>query len=165
MQYLKSFNESTSDYIKEECQEILFEISDYGIKVVVTNDEDYIDIVISDDELEVPLKKFKLTFEHLFSFLEENGFKLDESVSTYSGSSWDMLYRCPKCKSNKIVYQNSSGWNLKNKNDIFYCKDCKHESFPEDFGTKDYPLTKEDLFWSIKSGDRPNIILMSFKKS
>jgi hypothetical protein len=115
MKYLKRFNESTSDFtnIISECQDILVELSDkdikyrvYGYKgAKILGEETYKDLIrveVGDQYNTVKLKDMDLMFEHLFSYMESEGFELGKD-SYFENSNWDSHEACPECDGQSIT--------------------------------------------------------------
>lgn len=157
MKYLKRFNESSSDFtnIISECKDILIELSDkdikyrvYGYKgAKILNEETFVDVVrveLGDQYNTFKIGDIDLMFEHLFSYMESEGFKLGKD-SYFENSNWDSHEACPECDSQSISppddLQSMVGWK---------CNKCKHEGHQDDFQRPEHPITKGDLFWGIK---------------
>ena len=171
MKYLKRFNESTSEFnnIISECKDILLELSDKDIKyrvfgfkgAKILNEETFVDVVkveLGDQYNTIKLKGMDLMFEHLFSYIESEGFKLGKN-SYYENSSWEYHEACPECDSQSITppdnLQSMVGWK---------CNKCKHEGHQDDFQRPEHPITKADLFWSIKQNYYVQFMSLSFYK-
>jgi hypothetical protein len=173
MKYLKSFNESTSEFnnIISECQDILVELSDKDIKYKVYGykeakifgEETYKDLirievgeVYSSPYETVKLKDMDLMFEHLFSYMESEGFELGKD-SYYENSNWEYHEACPECDSQSITppddLQSMLGWK---------CNKCKHEGHQDDFQRPEHPITKLALFWSIKQNYHIQFMSLAF---
>ena len=171
MKYLKRFNESSSDFtnIISECKDILIELSDkdikyrvYGYKgAKILNEEKFMDLIrveLGDQYNVVKLKNMDLMFEHLFSYMESEGFKLGKD-SYYENSNWEYHEACPECDSQSISppddLQSMIGWK---------CSKCNHEGHQDDFQRPEHPLTKEELFWSIKKNYYIQFMSLAFYK-
>jgi len=143
----------------QDCKDILIDLADDGIKYNVSvtsspsNDKMIIDI--SDNYTRIELKKYSDNFERLFDFLASLGYKLD-SESYYEGDGWDYYERCPNCHSQNLD-RNNSGMEM-------VCRDCHFEDDYSEFQTPEHPLTKGDLMWSVKSGDKPEHMYLVFIK-
>ena len=157
MKHLKRFNESTSEFnnIVSECQDILIELSDkdikyrvYGYKgAKILGEETFVDVVrveLGDQYNTFKIGDMDLMFEHLFSYMESEGFKLGKD-SYFENSNWDSHEACPECDSQSISppddLQSMVGWK---------CNKCNHEGHQDDFQRPEHPITKGDLFWGIK---------------
>jgi hypothetical protein len=171
MKHLKRFNESTSEFnnIISECKDILLELGDkdinyrvYGYEgAKIFNEETFVDVVrveLGDEYNTVKLKGMDLMFEHLFSYMESEGFKLGKN-SYYQHDTWEYYEACPECDSQSISPPND----LKSM-DGWKCNKCKHEGHQDDFQRPEHPLTKADLFWSIKQNYYIQFMSLSFYK-
>lgn len=171
MKHLKRFNESTSEFnnIIGECKDILLELGDkdinyrvYGYQgAKIFNEETFVDVVrveLGDEYNTVKLKGMDLMFEHLFSYMESEGFKLGKN-SYYQNDTWEYYEACPECDSQSISPPND----LKSM-DGWKCNKCKHEGHQDDFQRPEHPLTKADLFWSIKQNYYIQFMSLSFYK-
>ena len=162
-------NESTSEFnnIISECQDILIELSDkdikyrvYGYKgAKILGEETFVDVVrveLGDQYNVVKLKDMDLMFEHLFSYMESEGFVLGKD-SYYENSNWDYHEACPECDSGSISPPNDlksmEGWK---------CNKCKHEGHQDDFQRPEHPLSKDELFWSIKKNYHIQFMSLAF---
>ena len=162
-------NESTSEFnnIISECQDILIELSDkdikyrvYGYKgAKILGEETYKDLIrveVGDQYNVVKLKDMDLMFEHLFSYMESEGFVLGKD-SYYENSNWDYHEACPECDSGSISPPNDlksmEGWK---------CNKCKHEGHQDDFQRPEHPLSKNELFWSIKKNYHIQFMSLAF---
>jgi hypothetical protein len=173
MKYLKSFNESTSEFnnMISECQDILVELSDkdikyrvYGYKgAKILGEETYKDLirievgeVYSSPYETIKLKDMDLMFEHLFSYMESEGFELGKD-SYFENSNWDSHEACPECDGQSITppddLQSMLGWK---------CNKCKHEGHQDDFQRPEHPLSKDELFWSIKQNYHIQFMSLAF---
>ena len=155
MKYLKRFNESNLNLqeVVNDCQDILIDLADDGVKYKVVLDSGLV-ININDFKNRIALKKYADNFERLFDYLESLGFKLDKT-SYYESDYWDLYKRCPNCGSQ----------NLKSSEEThseYICKNCKFQDDQAEFLTSEHPLTKGDLMWSIKSGDKPTQMHLFF---
>ncbi len=163
MKYLRRFNESIGNVV-HDCQDILIDLADDGIKyktsVRYNNNSaprfgeapGIITIDISDNVKKVELKKYADNFERLFDYLESLGYEL-KTTSYYEGDGWDYHERCPSCNSvNGIL----------GKDDTLECTNCGYKDYQGEFTTPEHPLTKGDLMWSVKSGDKPDHIYLEF---
>ena len=171
MKYLKSFNESTSEFnnIISECKDILVELGDKGIEYNVygyrgvlifesgTN-KDLIRVEVGNQYNVVKLKDMDLMFEHLFSYMESEGFILGKD-SYYENSNWDYHESCPECDSQSITppdnLQSMEGWK---------CNKCNHEGHQDDFQRPEHPVSKDELFWAIKQNYHIQFMSLSFYK-
>jgi len=169
MKYLKRFNESTSDFtnIISECKDILVELSDKDIKyrvfgfesAKILGEETYKDLIrveVGDQSKVIQMRGMDLMFEHLFSYMESEGFKLGKD-SHYENYSWEYHEACPECDSQSITPPNDLksmlGWK---------CNKCKHEGHQDDFQRPEHPITKEELFWSIKENYHIQFMSLAF---
>lgn len=167
MRYLKRFNESSTDNIISECKDILLELSDkdikyrvYGFKgAKILNEETFVDVIrveLGDQWETFKLQDMDLMFEHLFSYLESEGFKLGKD-SYFENSSWDNHEACPQCDSQSITPPNDlrsmEGWK---------CDKCGHEGHQDDFQRPEHPITKSDLFWGIKENYHVQFMYLVF---
>jgi len=171
MKYLKSFNESTSDFtnIISECKDILVELGDKDIEYRVygyrgapsfesgTN-KDLIRVEVGKQYYNKYIKMISmdLMFEHLFSYMESEGFTLGKD-SYYENSNWDYHEACPECDSQSITppndLQSMKGWK---------CNKCKHEGHQDDFQRPEHPVSKDELFWSIKQNYHIQFMSLAF---
>ena len=98
-----------------------------------------------------------LMFEHLFSYMESEGFEL--GYSYYENSNWEYHEACPECDSQSITppndLQSMEGWK---------CNKCKHEGHQDDFQRPEHPVSKDDLFWSIKQNYYVQFMSLAFYK-
>lgn len=140
--------------IKEDCEDILIDLSDDGVKCDVAYIHNGLTIEIGDNDKRIELKKYKDNFDRLFDYLESLGYRLHNS-SYYEGDGWDYHERCPNCNSANIIGTES---------DTLTCNDCGHIDYFGEFSTPEHPLTKGDLMWSIKSGDKPDHMYLQFVK-
>ena len=171
MKYLKRFNESSSDFnnIISECKDILIELSDkdikyrvYGYKgAKVLNEENFVDVVrveLGDQWNTFKLKDMDLMFEHLFSYMESEGFKLGKN-SYFENSNWDYHEACPECDSEDVRppddLKSMEGW---------MCNKCKHGGHQDDFQRPEHPITKGNLFWAIKENYHIQFMSLAFYK-
>jgi len=169
MKYLKRFNESTSNFTNttNECKDILVELGDKGIKynvygfesAKILGEETYKDLIrveVGDQYNNIKMIGMDLMFEHLFSYMESEGFELGKD-SYYENSNWDSYEACPECDSQSITppddLQSMLGWK---------CNKCKHEGHQDDFQRPEHPITKEDLFWSIKQNYHIQFMSLDF---
>lgn len=164
MKYLKSFNESTYQYlsdVRNNCNDILLELNDKGIKYEIYGFEGglgSIRIEIGDERKTVKLKEFELELEHLLSYLKAEGFKLGKN-SYCMNDSWDNYECCPECDSVDLTLPNlntMNGW---------ICNKCKHKGNQEEFQTTDHPLTMNDLKWYIKKNYYVQFMSLAFVKA
>ena len=93
MKYLKRFNESIENDITQECEDILLELTDDEIEIKMYSSIGTLNIFLGDQlggTISSPalydFSKFKNSFEHLFSYMKEQGFILSE-VSVWE--SWE----------------------------------------------------------------------------
>jgi hypothetical protein len=169
MKYLKRFNESSSDFtnIISECKDILVELSDKDIKynvygfegAKILGEETYKDLIrveVGDQYNNIKMVGMDLMFEHLFSYMESEGFELGKD-SYYENSNWEYHEACPECDSQSITppddLQSMEGWK---------CNKCKHEGHQDDFQRPEHPITKEELFWSIKQNYHIQFMSLAF---
>lgn len=152
MKYLRSYRLYESSTVKIDCEDILIDLSDNGVKYSVSDKNGDITIYITQ---KIELKKYGDNFERLFDYLESLGYKLDKS-SYYEGESWEPYVRCPNC--------NSNSGNITALDDTITCDDCGHMDYYDEFNTSEHPLTKGELEWSIKNNDRPDNIYLKFTK-
>ena len=136
-----------------DCEDILIDLADDGIKYHVTGDEVLV-IDISDNVKKIELKKYEENFERLFDYLDSLGYKL-LPTSFYEGDGWEYHERCPNCNSSRGITGNR---------DILKCSDCGYKDDPSEFTVSEHPLTKGELMWSVKSGDKPDHIYLEFNK-
>ena len=167
MKYLKRFNESNTDNIISECKDILLELSDKDIKYRVygfngSENGKLVDVVrieLGDQSKSFKLQDMDLMFEHLFSYIESEGFKLGKD-SYFENSSWDLYEACPECDSESVTPPNNlhsmEGWK---------CDKCGHEGHQDDFQRPEHPVTKKELFWGIKENYHIHFMSLSFYKS
>jgi ribosomal protein L37AE/L43A len=170
MKYLKKFNESSLDFINiiGECKDILLELSDKDIKYKVYGHEsakilgkevfrDIIRVEIGDESTIIKMIGMDLMFEHLFSYMESEGFKLNKD-SYYENDSWEYYEACPECNSENIKSpddESMEGWK---------CNKCGHEGYVDDFQRPEHPLDKSDLFWATKSNYHIQFMLLEFHR-
>lgn len=174
LRYLKKYNllkESNNiNNIISECKDILLEVSDkdveykvYGYKgAKVLNEETFVDVIRV--ELGDQWKTFKigdmyLMFEHLFSYLESEGFNLGKN-SYLENSNWEYHEACPECDSGDVRppdnLHSMEGW---------MCNKCKHAGHQDEFQRPEHPTDKKDLFWSIKQNYHVQFMSLSFYKN
>lgn len=172
MKYLRKFNESVYlqlPNIRNTCKDILLELSDKDIKYKVRGyesakilgEETYKDLIrveVGDQYKTIKMIGMDLMFEHLFSYIESEGFTLDKD-SYYENSNWEYHEACPECDSQSITppndLQSMEGWK---------CDKCKHIGHQDDFQRPEHPITKEDLFWSIKQNYHIQFMSLDFIK-
>jgi len=152
MRYLKLYEQFDNEIIRD-CKDILIDLSDDDIEYEVGGDKILI-INIGDNIKRIELKKYADNFLRLFDYLESLGYILSEK-SYYEGDGWDYYERCPYCNSNNITTGDDK--DLK-------CNSCGHEDYFDVFSTREHPLTKGELMWSVKSGDKPDHIYLEFTK-
>ena len=176
MKYLKSFNESTYQYLSEvrnNCNDILLDLDDKGVKYEIYGFEsvqmgsrhskdsyvaDMIRIEIGDERTIVKLKEFELELEHLLSYLDGEGFKLFGN-SYCENDTWDNYEVCPNCGSVDLTLPDL------NRLDGWTCNKCKHEGHQEDFQDNQHPLTLRDLTWYIKNNYYVQFMSLTFVRA
>ena len=168
MKHLKTYKVfESNNTILSDCEDILIDLSDDGIKYDV-------DVTLGNDDIisigmgtmhgyykRVELKKYGENFERLFHYLESLGYRLDKS-SYYESDSWELYERCPNCHGNNNIMVKSEVTNR--KTDHLECADCGHKDHYSEFQTTEHPITKGDLMWSVKNGDKPEYIYLQFTK-
>ena len=171
MKYLKRFNESSSDFtnIISECKDILIELSDkdikyrvYGYKgAKILGEETFVDLIrveLGNQYNIFKLKDMDLMFEHLFSYMESEGFQLGKD-SYFENSNWDSHEACPECDSQSISppdnLQSMIGWK---------CSKCNHEGHQDDFQRPEHPVSKDELFWAINQNYHIQFMSLAFYK-
>jgi len=152
--------------VRNNCEDILLELSDKGFEYKVygseanknTNrpflDKDLIRISIGDQLRIIKLKDFELEFEHLLSYLKEEGFILEKD-SYYENSMWENYECCPMCNSEYVFLKDDCRYTKK-------CEDCNHIGNNEDFQKPEHPLTIGDLIYSIKNNFHIDNMLLVF---
>ncbi len=151
----------SNDAIRMDCQDILIDLSDDSVKFTVNFFKDYLVIDIDNNGKIIELKNYSENFERLFHYLDHLGYKLTTS-SYYSRDGWDDWERCPNCNSTNHIMGKTDVANW--KTDDLECTDCGHKDHYSEFQTTEHPLTKGDLMWSIKNGDKPDHIFLEFNK-
>ena len=171
MRYIKRFNESSNiDNIISECKDILLEVSDkdikyrvYGFKgAKVLNEETFVDVIrveLGDQYNTFKIGDMGLMFEHLFSYLESEGFSLGKN-SYFENSNWEYHEACPECDSEDVRppddLHSMEGW---------MCNKCKYGGHQDEFQRPEHPITKGNLFWAIKENYHLQFMSLSFYKS
>lgn len=173
MKYLKRFesvNSTSYKYLSEvnrNCTDILLELDDKGIIYNIYGSEgvqmgrhkpgsyiaDMITIEIGDDFKTVKLKEFELELEHLLSYLDGEGFKLN-SNSYCMNDTWDYHESCPECDSVSI----------EELDDYWSCSKCDYKGQLDDFRAPEHPLTMSDLKWYIKNNYYIQFMCLRFIK-
>lgn len=152
------------DYIKD----ILIELSDDGVGYDVQLKGDgteftkftSIVVILSSYKFELELRSIGHIIEHLFSYLESQGYVLGED-SFYENENWDYYERCPECMSRSV-------WFTERNDDkdinMWICGKCGGEGVQEDFQTPEHPISKGELLNSIKNNYYINFMYLEFKK-
>ena len=176
MKYLKRFNESYQYIadVRSNCEDILLPFSDKGVEYEIYGYEgvregdsikEMIRIEIGGERNSeesyktVKLKDYELEFDHLLSYLKEEGFVLGGN-SYFENSSWEYYECCPKCGSEIVSppddLQSMNGWS---------CGKCKHEGHQDDFQKPEHPIREKDLIWGIKQSYHIDFMLLTFIKT
>ena len=182
MKYLKDLiSWKTSKYhsitdIRNNCIDILLELSDKRFEYTIygtvggsdgPNSKDSIRIEIGDENKIIKLKEFELEFEHLLSYLKEEGVILSSNQSNtqlgwnsyYQNNNWEYYECCPKCNSNDVSppddLQSLTGWK---------CNKCKHIGHQDSFQKTEYPITIGDLIYAIKNNYYIDFMLLNFTR-
>jgi hypothetical protein len=173
MKYLKTYQlfesvlpvrNQSYDYLINDCKDILLELFDKGINYNIyghslSNDNHYlIRIDIGDQHKTIQLIGMDLMFEHLFAYMESEGFKLHKD-SFYQHDTWDYYESCPNCGGESIKLpddlKSMMGWK---------CNKCGHEGHQDDFQRPEHPLDKADLFWAISQNYYIQSMSLAFYK-
>jgi hypothetical protein len=151
MKYLRKYNESLyKDYkfvIKSEIEDILLDFSDNGHTFLVRYSNELIFINIEDDNNKlIKLTDYGDTLEHLISYLDNLGYKLDKG-SYFVNEDLDKIISCANCGSYEV--------DIFNDGDSAQCNDCGYNADILDFDSSNiYPLPLlSDLKNLIKSED------------
>lgn len=172
MKYLKTYSKLLeSNYqqlsdIRSNCNEILFEFSDKGIKYNlwgyegVHNDGDIKDIIrieIGDERKYIKLNEFESEFNHLLSYLESEGFVFTKR-SFVENDNWDPYLKCPNCDNDDIDQE------IVISGETYTCK-CGYKGDVSDFGNLEhYVEDKSDFISMILSKYWAQFISLEFEK-
>jgi hypothetical protein len=153
---LKRFNESNDsellDTIISNCKDILIDLSDDGFEYKIispySNSRESNEIIINignpSNNYMIKLAGYELVFNHLFNYLESNGFKLCNKLSYFENDTWDYHEACPECDSQLITV-------TKVMDEYFFvCDKCEFGGYQDDFLSPQHPITKDELLWSIR---------------
>jgi hypothetical protein len=161
MRYLKNFNESVDSQLVDDCKYILSELSDKGILVDATMNEKGLSIDIesisNSDNDYIKLNEYKLEFEHLLSFLESYGYKLQKD-SYVTNDTWDPNVFCPNC-GNDNTDDIIGGEDYKTK-----CYHCDYESSSDQFLDFRHKIDEGDLHYFIKDNYWVGSMSLYFKR-
>jgi hypothetical protein len=159
MRYLKSFNESiqSKEDIILTVKDILLEFEDIGCKVIVEDITKKISIEIDRKFQYIKLNEYKDTFGHLFSYLNEKGYKMEDNRSHVVNDTWDNRTICTNCGSDRISISNMSS-------NVAHCDKCSFTDQLQNFvESYIHPISLDDLLFFIKNKYWVQYIYLSFK--
>jgi hypothetical protein len=163
MKYLRKYNESLykdHQFIKSEIEDILLDFSDNGHVVsfsLYPNETIWIYLGLEDSNKLIKLADHRYTLEHLISYLENQGYKLDNG-SYFINNDLDKIISCANCGSYEV--------DVFNDGDSAQCNGCGYNADILDFDSSNiYPLPLlSDLKNLIKSEDSSvEYMFLSFK--
>lgn len=172
MKYLKlyslfeSIDNSDIEDIKLDCEDILIDLKDRDINYFVYGAQDDLKRIISIDIGGNPMKRYtyprtniepkhlKLSIEHLISYLKDKGFVF--SYGCHSNEDWDYYESCPKCGSEDLFVESTTGGEYSAT-----CNKCDNKSDLSDFQELDYPI--KDISSMLKDNHKFQSMSLEFR--
>lgn len=165
----KLFESDSYDEIKINCEDILIDISDNGIKVAIPHlksqnvlglrTKDYFQIKIGQEDSINPIKlgDFKDDIKRLLTYMKEEGFELS-SKSYCVNDDWGHSECCPSCRSQSIVIPNG-----RKDDSILMCNNCNYKSHNEQFLTSYHPI-KDDITYMLDNNYYVHLLSLIFTR-